>query len=399
MVCLKTLSVFLAAFAVADARAVFKTQSNKNGEMIADNYIVVMKDGVSHDDFKAHVSSVASIHTTNKAKRGTNTAGMKREFDIMNWRGYHGHFDRDTLEEILNDSKVSYVEQDQVVRISGLTTQRSAPSWGLGRVSHRRAGSRDYVFDDSAGRGVTIYGVDTGIDIRHQDFGGRARWGTNTADRDNADRHGHGTHTASTFAGTAFGIAKNANIVAVKVLGSDGSGSTSGIIAGINYCVQDAQQRGILGKAAMNLSLGGGFSQANNDAVTRAQNAGIFVAVAAGNDNRDARAYSPASAPAVCTVASSTIQDSKSSFSNWGSIVDIYAPGSDIIAARPGGGSQSMSGTSMASPHVAGMGAYLIGMGADPRRVCDQLKQLSTPAISNPGSGTTNRLLYNGSGQ
>lgn len=171
------------------------------------------------------------------------------------------------------------------MRISGLVTQRGAPSWGLGRVSHRQAGSRDYVFDDSAGRGVTIYGVDTGIDINHQDFRGRARWGTNTADRDNADRHGHGTHTASTFAGTAYGIAKNANIVAVKVLGSDGSGSTSGIIAGINYCVQDAQQRGILGKAAMNLSLGGGFSQANNDAVTRAQNAGIFVAVAAGNDN------------------------------------------------------------------------------------------------------------------
>lgn len=106
MVCLKTLSVFLAAFAAADARAVFKTQGHKNSEMIPDNYIVVMKDGVSQDDFKAHISSVSSIHSTNKAKRGTNTEGMKREFDIMNWRGYHGHFDRDTLEEILNDSKV-----------------------------------------------------------------------------------------------------------------------------------------------------------------------------------------------------------------------------------------------------------------------------------------------------
>ncbi|KAF3481670.1 alkaline serine protease [Arthroderma uncinatum] len=398
MVCLKTLSVFLAALAAADARAVFKAQSNTM-EVIPDSYIVVMKDGVSKDDFTAHVASVDQIHNTNKAKRGSKTNGMQRKFDIMNWRGYNGHFDPETLEEILNDSKVDYVEHDQVVRISGLVTQSNAPSWGLGRVSHRQAGSRDYVFDDSAGRGVTIYGVDTGIDINHQDFRGRARWGTNTADRDNADRHGHGTHTASTFAGTAYGIAKNANIVAVKVLGSDGSGSTSGIIAGINYCVQDAQSRGILGKAAMNLSLGGGFSQANNDAVTRAQNAGIFVAVAAGNDNKDARNYSPASAPAVCTVASSTINDSKSSFSNWGPIVDIYAPGSDIIAARPGGGSTTMSGTSMASPHVAGMGAYMIGMGANPRQVCDRLKQLANAAIRNPGSGTTNRLLYNGSGR
>ncbi|KAK2882751.1 Secreted subtilisin-like serine protease sub4 [Arthroderma sp. PD_2] len=398
MVCLKTLSVFLAAFAAADARAVFKTQSSKS-EIIPDSYIVVMKDGVSSEDFKAHVSSVDQIHTTNKAKRGSSTGGMQRQFDIMNWRGYNGHFDPETLEEILNDSNVDYVEHDQVVRISGLVSQPNAPSWGLGRVSHRRPGSREYVFDDSAGRGVTIYGVDTGIDINNQDFRGRARWGTNTADRDNADRHGHGTHTASTFAGSAFGVAKNANIVAVKVLGSDGSGSTSGIIAGINFCVQDAQQRGLLGRAAMNLSLGGGFSQANNDAVTRALNAGIFVAVAAGNDNRDARNYSPASAPAICTVASSTINDSKSSFSNWGPVVDIYAPGSDIIAARPGGGSTTMSGTSMASPHVAGMGAYLIAQGVRPAQVCDRLKQLATAAIRNPGSSTTNRLLYNGSGQ
>lgn len=115
MVCLKTLSVFLAAFAAADARAVFKTQGHKNSEMIPDNCIVVMKDGVSQDDFKAHISSVASIHSSNKAKRGTNTQGMKREFDIMNWRGYHGHFDRDTLEEILNDSKVCSSQSNTIL--------------------------------------------------------------------------------------------------------------------------------------------------------------------------------------------------------------------------------------------------------------------------------------------
>nr|AJD23192.1 subtilisin-like protease [Onygena corvina] len=397
MFSLKTLSIVLAALAAVDARAVFKTQGKKTG-IIADSYIVVMKNSVSADDFKAHVASVGEIHKNNKAKRGTNTAGMKRKFDIMNWRAYNGHFDAETLEAILNDSKVDYVEHDQVVKISGLVAQRNAPSWGLGRVSHRQAGSRDYILDDSAGRGVTIYGVDTGIDINHDDFEGRARWGTNTADDDDADRHGHGTHTASTFAGAAYGIAKYSEIVAVKVLGSDGSGSTSGIIAGIDYCVRDAQSRGILGKAAMNLSLGGGFSQANNDAVTRAQNAGIFVAVAAGNDNQDARRYSPASAPAVCTVASSTINDSKSSFSNWGPVVDIYAPGSDIVAARVGGGSTTMSGTSMASPHVAGMGAYMIGLGYGTSDLCDRLKSMATAAIRSPGSSTTNRLLYNGSG-
>ena len=155
----------------------------------------------------------------------------------------------------------------------------------MGRVSHRSAGSRDFVYDDSAGQGVTIYGVDTGIDTNHAEFRGRIRWGTNTVDWDNRDGHGHGTHTAGTFAGTSYGIAKKASIVAVKVLGNDGSGSFSGIIQGINWCVSDARSRGALGKAVMNLSLGGGFMQALNDAVSQAQASGIFVAVAAGNDN------------------------------------------------------------------------------------------------------------------
>lgn len=130
-----------------------------------------------------------------------------------------------------------------------------------------------------------MYGVDTGIDINHPEFSGRIRWGANTVDGDNRDGHGHGTHTAGTFAGETFGIAKKASVVAVKVLGSDGSGSFSGIIEGINWCVNDARSSSALGKAVMNLSLGGGFTQALNDAADQAQSAGIFMAVAAGNDN------------------------------------------------------------------------------------------------------------------
>lgn len=155
----------------------------------------------------------------------------------------------------------------------------------MGRVSHKAPGNKDFVYDSSAGQGITIYGVDTGIDIRHPEFAGRIRWGTNTVDNDNTDGNGHGTHTAGTFAGTTYGVAKKANIVAVKVLSAGGSGSTSGVIKGIDWCVTDARSKNALGKAALNLSLGGSFSQASNDAVTRAQEAGIFVAVAAGNDN------------------------------------------------------------------------------------------------------------------
>lgn len=163
-------------------------------------------------------------------------------------------------------------------------TQRDAPSYGLGRISHIRRGNNNYIFDESAGQGITIYGVDTGIDITHPDFEGRAVWGSNQIDNVDRDENGHGTHTAGTFAGTTFGVAKRANIVAVKVLDAQGGGSASGIIAGINWCVNHARQNNILGRAVMNLSLGGSGTRSFNQVATNAANAGIFLAVAAGND-------------------------------------------------------------------------------------------------------------------
>ena len=163
-----------------------------------------------------------------------------------------------------------------------------------------------------------IYGVDTGIDIEHPDFEGRAEWGTNTVDSDDTDGNGHGTHTASTMAGVEFGVAKKASLVSVKVLGADGSGSTAGIIEGIQWVVDDAESRGVTGKSVMNLSLGGGFSQSLNDAATSAVGSGVFMAVAAGNDGADSADYSPASADDVCTVGASTEQDGAADFSNYG---------------------------------------------------------------------------------
>ncbi|OAL72634.1 serine proteinase [Trichophyton violaceum] len=397
MGCIKVISVFLAAVAAVDARAFFHNRGGN--DVIPNSYIVVMKDGVTAEDFDSHISSVAATHSLNKAKRGSETVGHKDSFNINGWRAYNGHFDEATIESILNDDKVNYVEHDRVVKLAALTTQPNAPTWGLGRVSHKAPGNKDFVYDSSAGQGITIYGVDTGIDIHHSEFAGRIRWGTNTVDNDNTDGNGHGTHTAGTFAGTTYGVAKKANIVAVKVLSAGGSGSTSGVIKGIDWCVTDARSKNTLGKAALNLSLGGSFSQASNDAVTRAQEAGIFVAVAAGNDNRDAKNSSPASAPAVCTAASSTIDDQKSSFSNWGTIVDIYAPGSNILSAAPGGGTRTLSGTSMASPHVCGVGAAMLAQGVSVAQACNRLKQIGNAVIRNPGTGTTNRLLYNGSGR
>lgn len=213
-----------------------------------------------------------------------------------------------------------------IVNATANVVQSNAPSWGLARISSKTKGATDYVYDSTAGEGIVVYGVDTGIDIEHADFEGRAEWGTNTADDDDTDGNGHGTHTASTAVGSKFGVAKKATVVAVKVLGSDGSGTNSQVISGMEWAVQDAKSRGVTGKSVMNMSLGGAVSQAMNDAAANVVKAGVFLSVAAGNEAQDASNSSPASAPNVCTIAASTKSDGSASFSNFGSIGESPSP-------------------------------------------------------------------------
>ncbi|KAI1977741.1 Secreted subtilisin-like serine protease sub9 [Ophidiomyces ophidiicola] len=367
--------------------------------VIPNSYIVIMNDGISTSDFDSHRTWATGLNNNAKRKRGVKMGGVSRTWAAAQMKGYSGSFDRQTIEKIAKSASVSYVEPDRMVNITVFATQENAPSYGLGRISHRRPGNRNYVFDESAGRGITIYGVDTGIDIQHPDFQGRAVWGSNQVNTVDADENGHGTHTAGTFAGTTFGVAKRASIVAVKVLDAKGGGSASSIISGINWCVDHARQNNLLGRAVMNLSLGGSGARSFNQAATNAVNAGIFLSVAAGNDNQDAVGTSPASARGVCAVAASTEADEKASFSNFGEIVSIYAPGDKIISAAPGGGSKVLSGTSMAAPHVAGVGAYLMALeGISSNQVCDRLKSIAQPRIQNAGQDTTAKLLNNNSG-
>ena len=207
-----------------------------------------------------------------------------------------------------------------VVNATANVVQTNVPSWGLSRISSKRTGTTSYTYDSTAGEGIVIYGVDTGIDISHSDFGGRAKWGTNTVDSSNTDGNGHGTHTASTAAGSKYGVAKKATLIAVKVLGADGSGTNSGVISGMDWAVKDAKSRGITGKAVMNMSLGGSYSKAMNDAAANVVSSGIFLAVAAGNEAENASNSSPASASSVCTVAASTSSDGSAYFTNYGSV-------------------------------------------------------------------------------
>ncbi|KAK2754357.1 Secreted subtilisin-like serine protease sub5 [Arachnomyces sp. PD_36] len=390
-------SLSLAALPLAQAAPIHTVADTEN--VIPGSYIVVMKDDLTTETFDNHRNWVSNYNARGSMAsrvRGGNH-GVQHTYDFGALKGYAGIFDDDTINSIANTPDVAYIEPDRIMRASKIVTQEDAPSWGLGRISHAEAGVADYLYDDTAGSNITFYGVDTGIDITHPDFEDRAEWGTNVVDESDTDDNGHGTHTAGTAAGKEYGVAKKAHIVSVKVLNGQGSGSTSGIIKGMNWCVEHAKSTGVAGKAVMNMSLGGGRAQALDAAAAKAVEAGIFLAVAAGNEGQDAENSSPAAEPSVCTVAATGENDSPPEWSNFGKVVDIYAPGDQIVSAVPGGGSEAMSGTSMASPHVAGVGAYLIGLeGISADAVCDRIKELAKPSVSNPGPNTTNRLLFNG---
>ncbi|MEV7786267.1 S8 family peptidase [Streptomyces sp. NPDC088106] len=275
-------------------------------------------------------------------------------------------------------------------------TQDDPPSWGLDRVDQAdTAGDSKYTYPDQAGEGVTAYVIDTGVRVTHQDFGGRATHGYDAVDNDDTadDGNGHGTHVAATIAGSAHGVAKKADVVAVRVLDDNGSGTTEQVIAGIDWVTENHK-----GPSVANMSLGGAADPALDAAVQKAIASGVTFAVAAGNESADAGQGSPARVPEALTVASSTEDDAQSDFSNFGTAVDLYAPGSDITSAWNDSdeGTRTISGTSMASPHVAGAAAvYLAGHpDAGPAAVAAALTGGATAdRIGNPGTGTPNKLL------
>lgn len=292
------------------------------------------------------------------------------------------------------DPAVAKVVQNKKFSINA--TQENPPSWGLDRVDQAETtGDNAYTYPDSAGEGVTAYVIDTGVRVTHSDFEGRATSGFDAVDNDDDadDGNGHGTHVAGTIAGAEHGVAKKANIVAVRVLDDNGSGTTEQVIAGIDWVAANAS-----GPSVANMSLGGGADPALDAAVQKAIAAGITFGVAAGNESSDAGQGSPARVSEAITVASSTEADEQSSFSNYGSVVDIYAPGSDITSTWHDSdtGTNTISGTSMATPHVVGAAAvHLAGhQDATPQEVATALTEGATPdAISNATQGTANKLL------
>ncbi|OAQ58771.1 alkaline serine protease P32 [Purpureocillium lilacinum] len=270
--------------------------------------------------------------------------------------------------------------------------------WGLGRISHVRLGETTYVYDKSAGTGTCAYVIDTGIEASHPEFEGRASQIKSFIDGEDSDGNGHGTHCAGTIGAKTYGVAKKTQIYGVKVLNDAGSGSYSGVIAGMEFVLQDSKTRRCPRGVVVNMSLGGGYAAAVNQAAASMTRAGVFLAVAAGNSNSDAGNYSPASETSACTVGATTSSDQRSSFSNYGRLVDIFAPGSNVASTWIGGRNNTISGTSMATPHITGLGAYLAGLRrGSPKDLCKQIQELAIKnVLSNVPSGTPNLLAFNG---
>lgn len=382
--------------------------SPKAGDVITGHYIVVMMEDITVSDFQAHRDFVVNkLRFVLKRDRveATAEATFTHTYNLGKLKGYAGCFDDATIEEIASRPEVAYVEADKIVTTQALVTQSNVPSWGLARISHRNRGLTTFVYDSSAGAGTFAYVVDTGVLTTHTQFDGRATFGYNAINGEsNVDGNGHGTHVAGTIAGSTVGIAKLASVIGVKVLDASGSGATSGIIAGINWLVSDAQRKSRIGRAVANMSLGGSYSASLNNAVAAAVRSGIPFIVAAGNSNANAANFSPASTPSAITVGATDRTDARASYSNFGSYLDIFAPGSSITSAWIGSNSarNTISGTSMASPHVCGLAAYLMAYEGltSPSAVVSRIIELSTTGVvTNPGSGSSNRLAYNGSGR
>ena len=310
-------------------------------------------------------------------------------------QGYSAVIPESALDNVRADSRVASVERDSLVRAS--TTQANA-TWGLDRIDQRALPlSTTYTYTPT-GSGVTAYVIDTGIRKTHTQFGGRAVHGADTTTPigvTSDDCHGHGTHVAGTIGGSTYGVAKSVRLVAVRVLTCAGTGLNSGVIAGVDWVTGNHQA----GQPAVaNMSLGGGKSAALEQAVANSIADGVTYAVAAGNETEDACTGSPSGLAAAITVGATTNTDARASYSDFGSCVDLFAPGSSITSAGfvPDTATATMSGTSMASPHVAGVAAlYLQGSPASsPQQVRDALFALTTKGIVTDARSTNNHLLF-----
>ncbi|XP_030840474.1 uncharacterized protein LOC115918164 [Strongylocentrotus purpuratus] len=365
------LVLLFAAVAQSRLAPFYRVEPNIPGQ-----YIVVLEDGINVGNFAASMQS-----------------GIVRKTLTGLINGVVLTLDGDLLEKVRGLTGISYIEEDGLATVLG--NRNADDYWGLDRIDERYLPLDGNINFSGTGSGANVFVIDTGITYSHEDFNSnRAQSFYDYEGGDGADCHGHGTHCAGTVGGQYSGVATNTNIYNVRVMSCTGSGSTSNIIDGLNAVADSSRSRKIA-----SMSVGGSYSWSMNNAVANAHDAGVTVVAAAGNSYQDACSYSPASAPDAITVGATSVDDSRPSFSNYGSCLDIFAPGDDINSAKYDTSSSytEMSGTSMACPAVAGAAAVILGnnSGYSPTQVASKLVSDATSGqLSNTGSGSPNLLLY-----
>ena len=387
--------IFTAAWGSLDAQAPNGRRGQavgrvvrKGADAIPNRYIVVLRDDaeIATGDYARVLGRVQMV------TRGRRAAADHVYAAAL--RGFAAFTDDDDAIAMSLDPRVAYVEEDSIVM--AVATQSNPPSWGLDRIAQRGMPLNGVYGYATTGAGVNVYVIDTGIRRTHTQFGGRARPGFTAVNdsRGSTDCNGHGTHVAGTIGASAYGVAKKATVFSVRVLGCDGSGLMSGVIAGVDWVTSHRVR-----PAVANMSLVGGASSSLDTAVRNSIAAGVTYTIAAGNSTMSASTFSPARVADAITVGSSTRSDARSSFSNVGSVVDIFAPGSSITStwSTSDTATNTISGTSMAAPHVAGVVArYLQNYpSASPATVRAAIVNASTRGrLSGIPLGTPNRLLF-----
>lgn len=385
----------------------FTVSSSANAKVIEDQYIIKLNSRVG-------TSLKQRVEKFQEAIGGEmRVMHMYSALAEHGFQAFSAHLSSTGLKALMEHSDILTVEKDQVVTTNGAgdCESESSPDWGLARVNHRNfTETSTYTYDYTTGgdgAGIDAYIIDTGIYCENDDFTskkvGSCTFGYSTVtsgiinpEVDETDGNGHGTHCAGTVAGQTYGVAKEANLIAVKVLSDAGSGSTSGVIDGINWVAQQVAAN--KKPSVANLSLGGGYSETQNDAVEAAVAAGVNMIVAAGNDDKDACAYSPASAASAVTVAASDSSNARAYYSNYGECVDIFGPGSEITSAWIGSpdATNTISGTSMASPHVCGVAAKYLSEDTSktPSQISARILSMATPNEISDAKGTPNLMAY-----
>ncbi|HEX8722098.1 MAG TPA: S8 family peptidase [Pyrinomonadaceae bacterium] len=361
-----------------------KFRKVKAEKKVPNQYIVVFNEDVA--DVENEASRLVVNHGGSRHSHHTYTRALK---------GFSVWTSEAAARKMAEDPAVAFVEEDQVI---SLTATQGGATWGLDRIDQRDLPlGGTYVYNNT-GAGVKAYIIDTGVRATHAEFGGRVAAGFTAVEDGNGtnDCNGHGTHVAGTVGGSTYGVAKGVTLVPVRVLDCAGSGTTSGVIAGVDWVTSDHAAGA---PAVANMSLGGGISSSLDTAVNNSINDGVTYAVAAGNENVDACGSSPARVANALTVGSTTSTDARSSFSNYGTCVDLFAPGSAITSSwyTSDTATDTISGTSMATPHVAGVAALYLqnNPGATPAQVSTAVKDASTAGkVAGAGTGSPNRLLY-----